>query len=125
VLQVGFSKGGKLVAFECDFFNNAGNSLDLSGSIMDRCLMHADSGYKIPNVAFRGHMCKMNLPSNTAYRGFGGPQGYMIAEMVIERVAKTLHMPAQAVREMNLYKEMDMTPFGQPLEQSQVSTQCS
>ncbi len=61
-------------ALQIDLYNNAGNSLDLSGAIMDRALFHSDNVYRIPNVLARGHVCKTNLPSNTAFRGFGGPQ---------------------------------------------------
>lgn len=74
VLQVGFTKEGKVLAVDCKLYNNGGNSLDLSAAIMDRALLHADAAYKIPNMRVVGFVCKTNIASNTAYRGFGGPQ---------------------------------------------------
>lgn len=72
--KVGFTNAGKIMALEADLYNNAGNTLDLSGSIMDRALLHIDNSYKIPNVRVVGHVCRTNQASNTAFRGFGGPQ---------------------------------------------------
>ena len=73
-LQVGFNKSGKVQALDCKLYNNAGNSLDLSAAIMDRALLHVDAAYKIPHVRVVGYCCKTNIASNTAFRGFGGPQ---------------------------------------------------
>lgn len=82
-------KTGQIMALEVDMYNNAGNSLDLSASVMERALFHMDNvsvnqqisslnvplqTYHIPNIRGTGHVCKTNLPSNTAFRGFGGPQ---------------------------------------------------
>ncbi len=72
--QVGFTNEGKLVALSADLYSNAGNTLDLSGSIMDRALLHIDNCYKIPNLRAVGHVCRTNQATNTAFRGFGGPQ---------------------------------------------------
>ena len=74
LLQVGFNQSGKVQALECKLYNNAGNSLDLSAAIMDRALLHIDAAYKIPHVRVVGYCCKTNIASNTAFRGFGGPQ---------------------------------------------------
>ncbi len=73
-MQVGYTQEGKLLALDMDLYCNAGNSLDLSYSIMDRALLHCDVTYRIPAVRAQGHICKTNLPSHTAFRGFGGPQ---------------------------------------------------
>lgn len=73
-LQVAFNKSGKVVALDCKLYNNAGNGLDLSAAIMDRALLHTDAAYKIPNVRVIGYCCKTHIASNTAFRGFGGPQ---------------------------------------------------
>ena len=75
-LQVGFSSAGKIIALDSKIYNNAGSSLDLSGAVMDRALFHSENCYKIPNMKVTGHVCRTNLPSNTAFRGFGGPQVY-------------------------------------------------
>lgn len=65
--------------------------------VMDRALFHSDATYKIPNIKVTGRLCKTNIPSNTAFRGFGGPQGMFIAENWIEHIAKTLDIPAKQV----------------------------
>nr|WGH49440.1 xanthine dehydrogenase [Tupaia chinensis] len=114
--KVGFMKTGKIVALEVDHFSNAGNTLDLSQSIMERALFHMDNCYKIPNIRGTGRLCKTNLPSNTAFRGFGGPQGMLIAEYWMSEVAVTCGLPAEEVRRKNLYKEGDLTHFNQRLE---------
>lgn len=72
--QVGFNRDGKLLALDVQLYNNAGNSLDLSAAIMDRALLHTDNAYKIPHLRVLGHICKTHCGSNTAFRGFGGPQ---------------------------------------------------
>ena len=71
---MGFSSEGKIQALDLKLYNNAGNSLDLSSSIMDRALMHTDNSYSLPAVRVIGHCCVTNQASNTAFRGFGGPQ---------------------------------------------------
>ena len=72
--KVGFDASGKVLAIALDLYHNAGNSWDLSHGIMDRALVHSDSCYKIPNVRVKGNMCYTHMSSNTAFRGFGGPQ---------------------------------------------------
>lgn len=72
--QVGCTAEGKLVALKIDLYNNGGNSLDLSASVMDRALLHCENSYLIPNVHAQGYVCRTNTASNTAFRGFGGPQ---------------------------------------------------
>lgn len=118
--KVGFTKDGKITAVECDIYNNAGHSLDLSAAVMDRALFHSDATYKIPNIRVTGHVCKTNIPSNTAFRGFGGPQGMFIAETWIEHIAKSLDVPAKQVREKNMYNEGETTHFNQPLIQCNI-----
>ncbi|XP_045405291.1 xanthine dehydrogenase/oxidase isoform X1 [Lemur catta] len=114
--KVGFMKTGKVVALEVDHFSNAGNTQDLSRGIMERALFHMDNCYKIPNIRGTGRLCKTNLPSNTAFRGFGGPQAMLIAENWMSEVAVTCGLPAEEVRRKNLYKEGDLTHFNQKLE---------
>lgn len=89
--------------------------MDLSFSIVERAMFHSDNCYRIPNLRVRGFLCRTNLPSNTAFRGFGGPQGAIFCEMWMDRVAKELGLPADDVRAKNFYKEGDKTHFGQPL----------
>ncbi|KAL4623910.1 xanthine dehydrogenase/oxidase isoform X1 [Arapaima gigas] len=115
--KVGFMKTGKVVALEVTFYSNAGNSADLSLSIMERALFHMENSYNIPHIRGTGYVCKTNLPSNTAFRGFGGPQGMMVAESWMSDVALYCGLPAEQVRRLNMYKQGDRTPFSQCLEQ--------
>nr|XP_014586706.2 xanthine dehydrogenase/oxidase isoform X1 [Equus caballus] len=114
--KVGFMKTGRIVALEVDHYSNAGNTLDLSEAIMQQTLLHMDNGYKIPNIRGTGWLCKTNLPSNTAFRGFGRPQGMLIAEHWMSEIAVTCGLPAEEVRRKNMYKEGDLTHFNQKLE---------
>ncbi|XP_003473062.1 xanthine dehydrogenase/oxidase [Cavia porcellus] len=114
--KVGFMKDGKIVALEVDHFSNCGNTRDLSESIMDRALFHMDNTYKIPNIRGTGYLCKTNLASNTAFRGFGGPQAMLIAEYWMSEVAMTCGQPPEKVRRINMYQEGDLTHFNQKLE---------
>lgn len=83
---------------------------------MERALTHSDAAYKIPHVRVKGVPCKTNMPSNTAFRGFGGPQGSLLFEMCVERAAKSLGKSAEEIRAKNLYQEGDKTHFGQVLD---------
>lgn len=76
-----------MIALDLEIFNNAGNSLDLSLAILERAMFHSDNVYEIPNVRVNGRVCFTNFPSNTAFRGFGGPQGMLITENWIQRIA--------------------------------------
>jgi len=114
--KVGVSKDGMLQVLDADVYNNAGYSFDLSGAVMDRALTHMDSCYWIPHVHLRGHVCKTNTHSNTAFRGFGAPQGQYLAECIMTTIADSLKMSVDELRWKNLYKEGELTPFLQPVE---------
>jgi len=114
--KVGFTKQGKLVSLEADVYSNAGYSVDLSKSVLERAMTHIDNCYKIPNMRVSGLMCKTNLPTNTAFRGFGGPQGMMISEGFITHVAEYLKLPVEKIRELNFYQVDQVTHFSQPLD---------
>lgn len=114
--KVGVTKTGKLLALDADVFSNGGFSLDLSGGVLDRSVTHIDNVYKIPNAHVRGRICKTNTVSNTAFRGFGGPQGLFFAECFMEEIADRLDIPVEQLREMNLYKPGDLTHFNQELK---------
>jgi xanthine dehydrogenase/oxidase len=118
--KVGFTREGILRGLDVDLYCNAGCSLDLSSSIMDRALLHTDNAYRLGAVRAVGHLCKTNMASNTAFRGFGGPQGMMFTEMWVDRIARTLGMTPEAVRTANMYAERDRTHYGQELEACQV-----
>lgn len=113
--KVGVNKDGKIQALDVDVFNNAGWSWDLSAAVCERAMSHIDGCYKIPNVYIRGRLCKTNTMSNTAFRGFGGPQGMFIAESYMSEVADRLGMPVEQFRQINLYKPLEETHFNQPL----------
>ncbi|KAI0182030.1 xanthine dehydrogenase [Hypoxylon sp. FL1284] len=113
--KVGVNKDGKLQALDMDVFNNAGWSFDLSGAVCERAISHSDGCYKIPNVHIRGRLCKTNTMSNTAFRGFGGPQGMFFAESFMSEVADRLDMPVEKLREINMYEANEKTHFNQEI----------
>ena len=73
--KIGFNNDGKIKAAEIEIYNNCGSTLDLSASVLDRALFHITNAYYVPNIILKGRCCRTNLPSNTAFRGFGSPQG--------------------------------------------------
>ncbi|KAL8974370.1 MAG: hypothetical protein Q9197_001387 [Variospora fuerteventurae] len=114
--KVAVNKNGKLQALDADVFCNAGWSQDLSAAVLDRSLSHIDNCYLIPNIHVRGRLAKTNTVSNTAFRGFGGPQGMFIAESYMEEVADHMGMPVEKLREINFYKPHEITHFNQELK---------
>ena len=112
---VGFEPDGKLVGLKADLYSNGGASTDLSLAVMERSLLHSDNCYFIPNVEVTGQVCFTNIPSNTAFRGFGGPQAIAMIENVMESVAQELGIDALEVRRRNLYGEApaNVTHYGQ------------
>ncbi|XVF69650.1 hypothetical protein PTKIN_Ptkin11bG0098700 [Pterospermum kingtungense] len=114
--KVGFTNEGKVLALDLQIYNNAGNSLDLSLSVLERAMFHSDNVYEIPNIRILGNVCFTNLPSNTAFRGFGGPQGMLIAENWIQRVALELKKSPEEIREINFQGEGSILHYGQQLE---------
>jgi xanthine dehydrogenase large subunit len=102
--EVGFDDNGRIHALKFNFFSNGGCSTDLSPSVLERTLLHADNCYYIPHADFIGRICFTNLPSNTAFRGFGGPQAIVAIENAIESIAQRLGLDALEVRQRNLYE---------------------
>ncbi|KAI8823035.1 xanthine dehydrogenase/oxidase [Fimicolochytrium jonesii] len=113
--KVGFTAEGKLVSLEVMITSNGGFSADLSSSVLERAMTHVDNCYRIPNAIIRGRIAKTNIASNTAFRGFGGPQGMMLCEQFMCHVAEYLGKPVEEIRQINLYKTGEITPFRQPL----------
>ena len=113
--KVGVNKDGKIQALDLDIFNNGGWSWDLSAAVCERALTHSDGCYLIPNIHVRGRICKTNTMSNTAFRGFGGPQGMFIAETYMDEVADRLGMAPEKFREINFYKPGEKTHFNQSI----------
>jgi xanthine dehydrogenase molybdopterin binding subunit/xanthine dehydrogenase small subunit len=121
--RVGFDKEGSLLAAKIDIYSNGGWSLDLSRAVTDRALFHLDNAYYIPHVAFTGTVAKTNLASNTAFRGFGGPQGMFVIEEIIDRVARRTGLAPEIVRAKNLYRdkgETNTTHYGQEIEDNRI-----
>ncbi|MDB4303564.1 xanthine dehydrogenase molybdopterin binding subunit [Desulfosarcina sp.] len=116
--KVGFSKGGKLTSLDAIINLDAGSSSDLTMAILERALFHIDNAYFIPNLRVVGHTWKTNLPSNTAFRGFGGPQGMAVIENIIDRIARFLKKDSLQVRNANFYKtgKEDTTHYQQKVE---------
>jgi xanthine dehydrogenase small subunit len=123
--KVGFDAGGALLAAQVHLTSNGGWSQDLSQAVTDRALFHLDNAYYIPTVEFRGQVAKTNLSSNTAFRGFGGPQGMLVMEEILDRIARRLGLRPEAVRERNLYRgkgETNTTHYGQEIEDNRIQT---
>ncbi|HYO25008.1 MAG TPA: xanthine dehydrogenase molybdopterin binding subunit [Lacipirellulaceae bacterium] len=118
--DVGFDDAGRIHALRFEYYSNAGCSTDLSPSIMERTLLHSDNAYFIENADFVGRLCFTNIPSNTAFRGFGGPQAVASIENVVESIAQRLGVDALDVRRANLYghAERNVTPYGQIVEKN-------
>ncbi|MFP4469409.1 MAG: xanthine dehydrogenase molybdopterin binding subunit [Bacteroidales bacterium] len=113
--KAAFTGEGKIVALETTLNSDGGAATDLSNAIMERAMFHIDNAYFIPNLKVTGRVWKTNLPSNTAFRGFGGPQGMAVVETVIDRIARTLGKDAAEIRKINFYKkhEQNQTHYGQ------------
>jgi xanthine dehydrogenase large subunit len=113
--EVGFDDDGRIQALRVDYYSNGGCSTDLSLAVMERSLLHTDNCYFLPHVELTGQVCFTNLPSNTAFRGFGGPQAMAVIENIMESIAQRLDLDAFDVRLRNLYGvgERNVTPYGQ------------
>ena len=114
--EIGFDDSGKIHAVSGDWYARCGFSADLSGPVTDRALFHADNAYYYPAVELRSHPMKTNTVSNTAFRGFGGPQGVIAAERMIEEIAYALGRDPLEIRKLNLYENGQLTPYHQPVE---------
>ena len=121
--RVGFDESGRILGVEFDQALRCGMSWDLSGPIADRAMFHADNCYSLPNARITSYRCKTNTQSNTAFRGFGGPQGMVGMERAIDHIAATLGMDPATVRAINFYPHKDsegdegkIAPYGMVVE---------
>ncbi len=103
--KVGFDKDGKIQALDVEINLDAGSSSDLTMAILERAMFHIDNAYYIPNLRVIGNAWKTNLPSNTAFRGFGGPQGMAVIENILDRIAQYLKKDPAEIRQLNFYGE--------------------
>lgn len=116
--EVGFDDNGKIEAVIVELNTDGGHATDLSFAILERSMLHADNSYYIPNMHVTGKAYRTNLPSNTAYRGFGGPQGMAGMETIIDRIARYLKIDPAKVRQLNFYgiDKDNITHYGQEVE---------
>jgi xanthine dehydrogenase large subunit len=116
--DVGHDDAGRILGVEISMISNAGCSADLSPPVMTRAMCHFDNAYWLPNVSLHGYCAKTNTQSNTAFRGFGGPQGALAIEMILDSIARRLGLDPLAVRQANFYgtDTHNVTPYGQVVE---------
>ena len=116
--QAAVDNEGNILGLKVELYSNGGAYTDLSLAIMERALLHVDNAYFLPNVFLRGQVCKTHLPPNTAFRGFGGPQGMAVIESLMEDLAAKLKRDAYEIRSQNCYGNFprDLTPYGQRVE---------
>ncbi|MEI6947197.1 molybdopterin cofactor-binding domain-containing protein [Paraflavisolibacter sp. H34] len=114
--KVGLDKDLNIIAWEVEFYQNAGAAADLSPAVLERTLFHCTNSYFVPNVTATAYSCRTHLPPNTAFRGFGGPQGMFVIESAIAHAAEALGIDAAVIQEKNLNKTGDEFPYGQIAE---------
>ena len=116
--EVGFSDDGMLSGVKLELYSDGGFSSDLSLPVMGRALFHADNAYFVPAMHVTGRVCRTHKVSQTAFRGFGGPQGMLFCEEILDRVARALSLPGETVRERNFYRgdgDTATTHYGQEI----------
>ncbi|MET9958297.1 xanthine dehydrogenase molybdopterin binding subunit [Streptomyces sp. NPDC006326] len=113
--KIGFDAEDRIQALDATLTADGGWSLDLSEPVVARALCHIDNTYWIPNARIAGRIAKTNKVSNTAFRGFGGPQGMLVIEDIMGRCAPLLGLDPMELRERNFYREGHATPYGQPV----------
>ena len=121
--KVAVDGSGRIEALSVEALSNSGHVADLSGPVMSRMLTHIDNCYDIPHADFLGISCRTNTVSNTAFRGFGGPQGMLVIESIIDTVSRRLGIDSNVMRSVNYYgskKGMDTTPYGQRVTDSRI-----
>ncbi|XP_077082323.1 aldehyde oxidase 6 isoform X2 [Siphateles boraxobius] len=109
--KVGFMNSGRITAADFQYYANSGNTVDESVLVAEKILLHLDNAYNILNLRGRSAACKTNLPSNTAFRGFGVPQCMLVIESMIDDVALKLGRLPEEIREINMYKEVSLTHY--------------
>ncbi len=116
--DVGFDRDGRIEGIEFMLAGRCGMSPDLSGAINDRAMFHSDNAYYLPHVTIVSHRCKTHTVSNTAFRGFGGPQGMMGIEAAVDAIARHLDLDPLLVRQRNFYGKTDrnVTPYHMTVE---------
>jgi xanthine dehydrogenase large subunit len=111
--KIGLDKDLKINAYEVTLYQNAGAAADLSPAVLERSLFHTTNSYFIPHTKATAYSCRTNLPPNTAFRGFGGPQGMFVIEAAIAMAAESLGIDASVIQKKNLIQTGDEFPYGQ------------
>ena len=111
--KIGLDAALNIVAFEGTYYQNGGAAADLSPAILERTLFHATNSYFVPHVRATAHSCKTHLPPNTAFRGFGGPQGMFVIEAAIHHAAREIGVDANVIQRKNLLRDGDAFSYGQ------------
>lgn len=116
--EAGFDDDGRMLGYELTLISRAGHSADLSGPVMTRAICHVDNAYWLPEVSMHGYSARTHTQSNTAFRGFGGPQGAIVTEVVLDSIARTLGRDPLDVRRVNFYgtQSRNITPYGQVVD---------
>ena len=122
--QLGFDDRGRILSLQVKQALRCGMSFDLSSAIAGRAMMHAENAYHIENVTISSHLCRTNTPSNTAFRGFGGPQGMLAMEHMIDAIAHQLSCDPMLVRARNFYADKDSKAAGQRTPYGQLVKDC-
>ncbi len=122
--EIGFEETGRVLAYKVSLNADGGSSTDLTMAILSRAMLHADNAYFIPNIRITGSAWKTNLPSNTAFRGFGGPQGMAVIENAIDSIARYLKKDPAEIRYLNFYQhdQNNVTPYGERVNNNQLFT---
>jgi xanthine dehydrogenase large subunit len=111
--SAGFHEEGHLEGVRVSLYSDGGWSLDLSEPVLSRAMFHVDNAYLLRNVELTGYVCRTHKTSQTAFRGFGGPQGMIVIEEILDQAARLLGLPPEVIRERNFYREGDTTHYGQ------------
>lgn len=117
--SAGFDLAGKIQGVRVALYSDGGWSLDLSEPIVNRALFHCDNAYLLPNADLTGLICRTHKTSQTAFRGFGGPQGMLVIEEILDQAARRLGLAPELVRRRNLYREGDTTHYGQAVKHAE------
>lgn len=117
--KIGLDDEYNIVSYEATFYQNGGAAADLSPAILERTLFHATNSYHIPHVKVTGHSCKTNLPPNTAFRGFGGPQAMFVMESAIDHAAKKLQVDPDLIQRKNMVDKGYEFSYGQIISECQ------
>ncbi|XP_014664622.1 PREDICTED: xanthine dehydrogenase/oxidase-like [Priapulus caudatus] len=114
--KVGCDADGKILSLKCKIYLNAGHAKELSVAVLCNAFFATDGCFRLPNLHLEGICCKTNLPSNTAFRGFGQPQGQMLINWIVSAIAERLQLPYLQVVQSNLYREGDISAFNSLIE---------